>query len=254
MILYFTGTGNSRYVANRLGAALSDEVVPIHPYIRSKTPGAFTSQKPYVFVMPTYAWRMPRIVSAFLEGASLSGSRDAYFVLTCGDGAGNAAAGAKRLCRQKGLTFRGLLPVVMPENYIAMFPVPEAEEAQRIIAAAEPAIDAAADEIRRGGTLPARRAGLLDRLLSGVVNPVFYAAIVHDRGFCATGACTGCGRCAALCPLENIRLRDGRPVWNGNCTHCMACICACPAGAIEYGKASRGKPRYYLDDGSSGRK
>ena len=122
------------------------------------------------------------------------------------------------------------------------------------IAAAEPAIDAAADEIRRGGTLPARRAGLLDRLLSGMVNPVFYAAIVRDRGFCATGACTGCGRCAALCPLENIRLRDGRPVWNGNCTHCMACICACPAGAIEYGKASEGKPRYYLDDGLNGRK
>ncbi len=254
MILYFTGTGNSRYAANRLGAALGDTVVSVHTYIRQKTPGVFASEAPYVFVTPTYAWRMPRIVRAFLETASFSGSRDAYFVLTCGDGAGNAAADAERLCRQKGLAFRGLLPVVMPENYIAMFPVPEAEEARRILRAAEPVIDAAADAVRTGQPFPLRRAGLMDRLLSGAVNPVFYAAVVHDGGFYTTENCTGCGRCAALCPLENIRLCEGRPVWNGNCTHCMACISACPTGAIEYKKASRGKPRYYLGDRPDGTK
>ncbi len=56
--------------------------------------------------------------------------------------------------------------------------------------------------------------------------------------------CVGCGKCAAVCVENNIRLRDGRPVWGDRCTHCMACICGCPAGAIEYGRASRGKPRY----------
>ena len=38
--------------------------------------------------------------------------------------------------------------------------------------------------------------------------------------------------------------RDFPAVKGGRCTHCMACICGCPAGAIEYGTASRGKPRY----------
>jgi len=46
------------------------------------------------------------------------------------------------------------------------------------------------------------------------------------------------------CPLNNIRLNDSKPVWSKNCTHCMACICGCPSEAIEYGKRSRGKPRY----------
>ena len=36
-------------------------------------------------------------------------------------------------------------------------------------------------------------------------------------------------------------------VWGKNCTHCMACICYCPKEAIEYGKKSKGKPRYHFE-------
>ncbi len=45
-------------------------------------------------------------------------------VLTCGVGCGNAAAYAQKLCTEKGLRFCGLAPVVMPENYLAMFATP----------------------------------------------------------------------------------------------------------------------------------
>ena len=51
----------------------------------------------------------------------------------------------------------------------------------------------------------------------------------------ATDACIGCGKCVELCPLNNIRLENGKPVWGKHCTHCMACICYCPKEAIEYG-------------------
>ncbi|MFR7743510.1 MAG: hypothetical protein ACLU3I_09600 [Acutalibacteraceae bacterium] len=53
----------------------------------------------------------------------------------------------------------------------------------------------------------------------------------------------GCGQCAKRCPMNNVTLKDGKPVWGKVCTHCMACICYCPVSAIEYGKralASRG--------------
>ena len=46
---------------------------------------------------------------------------------------------------------------------------------------------------------------------------------------------------------DNIHLENGRPVWGKNCTHCMACICDCPKEAIEYGKKSKGKPRYHFE-------
>ena len=79
------------------------------------------------------------------------------------------------------------------------------------------------------------------------VNPVFYRFFVKADAFRAADACTGCGRCVELCPLNNVHLKNGRPVWGKNCTHCMACICYCPKEAIEYGEKSKGKPRYHVE-------
>lgn len=143
-----------------------------------------------------------------------------------------------------GLTYRGVLPVVMPENYIALFRAPGPEEARAIVAAAVPGLEEGAECIRRGESLPPVRRGAIDKLKSGPVNAFFYRFIIKAGPFHSTSTCVGCGKCAAVCVENNIRLRDGRPVWGDRCTHCMACICGCPAGAIEYGRASRGKPRY----------
>ena len=80
--------------------------------------------------------------------------------------------------------------------------------------------------------------------MSGPVNPAFYSFFVKDKKFYVKDSCTGCGLCEKLCPMNNVKLMNGKPVWNGGCTHCMACICSCPQAAIEYGKISAGKPRY----------
>lgn len=82
---------------------------------------------------------------------------------------------------------------------------------------------------------------------TGPVNPVFYRFFVKADAFRATDACIGCGRCVELCPLNNVHLKNGKPVWGKNCTHCMACICYCPKEAIEYGEKSKGKPRYHVE-------
>ena len=83
---------------------------------------------------------------------------------------------------------------------------------------------------------------LLDRLKSGPVNEGFYKFYVKTDAFYVTEACTGCSFCVEACPLNNIQLNGGKPVWGKSCTHCMACICGWPTEAIEYGKRSKGKP------------
>ena len=88
----------------------------------------------------------------------------------------------------------------------------------------------------------------MDKLKSGPVNALFYRFNVKAKPFHVAGSCVSCGKCAAACPLGNIRMEQGLPVWGKRCTHCMACICGCPTGAIEYGKVSQGKPRYQYPD------
>lgn len=73
---------------------------------------------------------MPRAVEQWIREAHFEGNPNAYFVLTCGVGCGNAAAYAQKLCTEKGLRFCGLAPVVMPENYLAMFATPSEGECQ----------------------------------------------------------------------------------------------------------------------------
>lgn len=247
MIFCFSGTGNSRYIAGRISEALKQPVDDLNARIKAGNEVPVETGRDVIVVMPTYAWRIPRIVDAWLSRVKLIGAERIWFVMDCGGEIGAAAKYNRRLSLRKGLCDMGTAQIVMPENYIAMFGVPQAEEARKIVERAEPSIRQAILRLRAGEPFAAPRARLVDSLLSGPVNPIFYRFFVKADAFTAGGGCIGCGRCAEVCPLNNIRLQDGRPVWGSRCTHCMACICHCPTEAIEYGKKSAGKPRYRFD-------
>ena len=122
--------------------------------IRHGEAPAFESETPYIFVCPTYAWRIPRVFEAFLRAARFEGNGRAYFVMTCGDGVGGAQRFVAALCAEKGWQFMGLAQIVMPENYIAMFSVPAPEQALPIVRRADMAIAEVAGAVFAGERLP----------------------------------------------------------------------------------------------------
>lgn len=247
MVLYFSGTGNSQFVALRLAKLLGeDEAVSINRYLKSGVKAEFHADRPLVFVAPTYAWRLPKVVSDWIEAARFDGNRNAYFILTCGGSVGNAAAYAKKLCVKAKLQFFGLSLIPMPNNYVALSDTPGEPECRELLQAAQDKTEALASLIQRGAPFPETTFSWKDRIISGPVCSLFYTFFVHDKGFAATEACVSCGKCAQRCPLNNIKIANGKPVWNGRCTHCMACIGGCPTEAIEYKKVSKGNRRYYI--------
>lgn len=247
MILCYSGTGNSRYVAKRIAAALDDELLSMNDRIKAGDTLPVEGNERLIIVTPTYAWRIPRIVRDWLTKTEFPGAKQAWFVMTCGSEIGNAAQYNRALCREKQLAYMGTAQIIMPENYIAMFNAPHADEARQIVARAEPDIDRALSAIAANQAFPPPHDNLYDRFMSGPVNPIFYSFCVKAKAFTAGDACIGCGKCATLCPTNNIAIQNGKPVWGGDCTHCMACICYCPAEAVEYGKKSLGKPRYHFE-------
>lgn len=251
MILYFSGTGNSEYAATRIGKATGGSVLNLFDKIRSRDFSALHANEPWVVVVPTYAWRIPRVVEDWLRRTKLTRSRELYFVMTCGGDAGNAGKYLQKLCKAKKMQYMGCFPVRMPENYIALFATPTQEEALETLRRAEAVIDAAARFIQNRQVFPRPKATVRDRLNSGIVNAAFYPMLVHAKKFYATDACISCGKCAEVCPLRNIRLENGRPVWEDHCTHCMACISRCPREAIEYGAHSKGLTRYVCPKSAS---
>ena len=244
MIVYYTGTGNSRRAAQLLANRLEDRLVDAFPYLKNGEKPVLQSDKPWIFTAPTYGWQMPHIFRDLILQADLQGSRDAYFVLTCGSGVGNAEKYLRQLCDRKGLNFLGLLKVVMPENYIAMFPVPDERAGRVIVKKADRTLEKAAALMVQGQPLPEIKAGLAGKAMSSLVNTVFTGKVVTAKPFRTTDGCIGCGKCAEVCVRNNIGLANGKPVWGDQCIHCMACISYCPTEAIEYGTKSVGKPRW----------
>ncbi len=241
MILFFSGTGNSNYVAKRIADALGDELLNLNDRIKSSDTSPFETGERVIIVTPTYAWRIPRVVRDWLLKTELRGTKQAWFVMTCGSEIGNAGKYNRDLCAEKEIACMGTAQIVMPENYIAMFSAPQADEARQIVAKAEPSIDRAIAAIQRNQPFAPTRNNLYDRFMSGPVNPIFYKFFVKANAFTMSNACIGCGQCVKRCPMNNVTMKDGKPSWGKNCTHCMACICYCPVSAIEYGKKSVGQ-------------
>ncbi len=248
MIIYFTGTGNSRHLAKKVGEVLGETPINSVEYIKNGKIGDFNSDTAYVFVCPTYAWQIPHIFEKFIRESQFRGKSKAYFIMDCGGDIGNAAKKLKALCSYKKFEFMGVYEAVMPENYTALFNAPDEKTIPSLIANADKAALDAAEYIKSEKPFPAVKAGIADKLKSGIVNTIFYKFFVSADKFYATDKCISCGKCVKNCMLNNIELKGGKPVWGKNCTHCMACINFCPTEAIEYGKHSIGLERYTLTD------
>lgn len=247
MIIYFTGTGNSRYLARLLSDKLNDELIDSNVFLKSNSNMNLESEKPYIFLCPTYAWRIPKIFEKLIEKSTFNGSKDAYFILTCGDDNGNSRKYLEKLCSKKGFKLLGVEEIRMPENYLAMFDVPDKEKSERIIKRAEEKLHSLVKLIKKNEPFNNKKTTFTDKRKSDIVNMLFYPMFVSAKKFKVSDKCISCGKCEKICPLNNIKITDGKPQWDKNCTHCMACICACPVEAIEYGKKSIGKRRHYIE-------
>ncbi len=247
MIFCFSGTGNSRYIAKQVAEALQDTVTDCNAKIKAGDTSPVQTGCDVILVTPTYAWRIPRVVSDWLSQTQLIGAQRIWFVMDCGGEIGNAAKYNRQLAEQKQLRYMGTAQIVMPENYIAMFDAPQVDKARKIVENAKPAIADVIARLQNGQAFAEPKNRFRDRLMSGPVNPIFYRFFVKATAFQANDACIGCGKCVKKCPMNNIQLRQDKPVWGDRCTHCMACICYCPVQAIEYGTKSVGKPRYHFE-------
>ena len=245
MILYFSATGNSEYIAKKLAHLCNDEVVSINEHMKKNEVMNLTSEKPYVLIAPVYISTIPARVAQFVKKSTLAGNKDLYVIMTCA-GSGVSASGdeALKICQQLNLNYRGIAHLTMPQDYLMFFEVKGKEENEVIMNAAIDKVPEIAQIINNNEDLDTSKVGLAHTMSVAPVTWLFDTFFIKPKKFYVTNDCISCGICAKACPLNNITMVDGKPVWGNDCIHCSACINRCPKIAIEYGKKTQGRNRY----------
>ena len=79
MIFYFSGTGNSRYVAERVAEATGDTLISITKDEMNNNPKyVLQDEEKLGFVFPIYWWGMPSLVEEFIEKLNIQVKSDNY--------------------------------------------------------------------------------------------------------------------------------------------------------------------------------
>lgn len=244
MILYFTATGNSRWIAELLAEATHDTAVSIVDCLKQGSiPVGLSKVDRLGIVFPVHSWYAPRVLIDFLSQLRLPGCCYRYAVCTYGDDVGK---GMSRLAEHFPLD--AAWSVAMPNTYVPMFGLDNEPLCRKKIEDARHAIASIADDVLQRKKVWKVYEGSAAWLKTYIINPLFVRFIIRSKEFHVDEGCISCGICSKSCPTGNVRLADGHPVWGGHCIHCMACLHACPQKVIQYGNATRKKGRYRLAD------
>lgn len=240
MIFYFSGTGNSRWVARELARLLHEDAVDVTDAAAAAAARDLADGGVVGLVFPIYAWGAAEPMAAFAERLEVPAGAFTFGVCTYGSEAGRAM---DRLGRT--LRLDSAYGIAMPNNYVIGSELEPPEQVRAKLAAAAGEVERIAGEVARRAAVTRVHEGSAAALKSSLVNWGFNRFARSTKPFTATDACVGCGRCAAGCPAAAIEMADGRPRWRaGSCYLCLRCINECPVRAIEYGDATRSRSRY----------
>ena len=266
MIFYFSGTGNTKWVASQIADAIGEEMLYIPDLIRK---GQYEYEwhegERIGFCFPTHGWQPPKIVREFVRRIIIRGYGNSeeqpfcWALTTCGDNMGEAMtilnkdlAKNPQLNAADGrpLQAETLFSVIMPESYVClpfMKTDTKEKEAMKIEMATLqlPHIIQMIEERRRG--IEELEKGATPRLYSYVIGGYFNKRMITDKKFTVDeDMCIKCGKCAKVCPVDNIKGTPPAWIHNGRCTCCLACYHHCPVHAINYGSITRKREQYYF--------
>ena len=252
MIFYYSGTGNSLWVAQQIAKYQNEEMIDIAKELQKNLDEYvydLDRREKIGFVFPTYSWAPPKIVEDFIKKVKFNGYRQHYLfsVYTCGSDSGYMSKYLDNLFKDKKMEIYYTEFVQMPENFITMFELDSEIFTEKILEKAKNKLTKINSQIKNGRlhVFDKEVYSLRDYIKTYIIKPIFYALFMGTKKFKADEKCNSCGLCVDLCPYKNIVMNNGKPSWSNNCTKCMACICRCPKQAIQYGRGTKKKGRYY---------
>ena len=228
-------------MAQAIAERLSDDVTNILD-VPEGTIDA-TSYDRIGFVAPVYYFNIPRIMRGFIDRLKVREGQKVFMVFTCGSIPDHVCKKAKGFFSKRGMELTHVFTYVMPENYIALFPIPDDVKRDRLLARVPRIASEVVDALDGPPVVVSSKKGAFGLLT--LFGDLAYDVMRNTRGFHVDEGCTGCGVCSDVCIDGIISIEENGPVWNAKkCQHCMSCINMCPASVIQYKKRTQDRIRY----------
>ena len=118
MIFYFSATGNSKYLAQKLQDITGDEMYDIAAELRGNCGYTLADDEIVYIVSPVYFFGMPLNVKEFIDRMSFNRRPDVDIMINFGTLPGDAIHAFEKELNAKGFNVRNRYGTRMPENYI----------------------------------------------------------------------------------------------------------------------------------------
>jgi len=245
IVFYFSGTGNSKYIAGLFGKSAG---APVHSIEEDADFDALiASHDTLAFCYPVYASSVPKPMREFVlrHADALRGKRTIIFctqLLFSGDGAHALTAflpdGAKNVLYAEHFS--------MPNN-ICNFPVLRVKngaENWRKLRRARRKMERVCADLENG-VIRRRGFGKVSQAL-GKTQSRYWPGVEkqYASSALADADCVRCGLCARICPAGNLTLGEHGIEQHDRCVFCYRCVNACPQRAITVMVHTKPKRQY----------
>ena len=255
-IYYFSGTGNSLYVARELQQRIPDStLVPIAALLNESSNAKVrvdekdkkikTTAETIGFVFPCHGLTIPIPVRIFLRNLDLTTSEYLFAIATRGGTIFRGFSTIDKIIDKQGkyLHTSFIINMGMNDPKLKSFTVPTSEELKAIEMNVQQKLNLIQNTIINHETYHEDTSGvtfsrfsplnyILERLVPFTAHHI---APKVKKYFYADLKCTGCGTCEKVCLSRKITMVNDTPSWQRNieCYMCYSCLNYCPSQAIQ---------------------
>ena len=255
-IYYFSGTGNSLYVARELQQRIPDStLVPIAALLNESSNAKVrvdekdkkikTTAETIGFVFPCHGLTIPIPVRLFLRTLDLTTSEYLFAIATRGGTIFRGFSTIDKIINKQGKCLHAsfIINMGMNDPKLKSFNVPTNEELKAIEMSVQQKLKLIQNTIINHETYHDDTSGvtfsrfsplnyILERLVPFAAHHI---APKVKKYFYADLKCTGCGTCEKVCLSRKITMVNDTPSWQHNieCYMCYSCLNYCPSQAIQ---------------------